>query len=63
MEWAGSPNISDLFPWIGSVDLICGVLRKKKDHDIIDKELGVASRLVQERIKEREIVENRRRIS
>lgn len=49
-EWADSPNISDLFPWLSGLDL--QGLRKTMDRDK-GKALEIASGFVKQRIIER----------
>lgn len=57
-EWAGSPNISDLFPRLSGLDL--QGLRKKMDRDK-GKALEIASGFVKERIKEIEKTRERKK--
>ncbi|KAK2983745.1 hypothetical protein RJ640_024098 [Escallonia rubra] len=51
MEWGGHPNIADLFPCLGRLDL--QGLRKKTDRDL-GKALDIALGFVRERVKERQ---------
>lgn len=50
MEWSGRPNVSDLFPWIGWMDL--QGLKRKADRDM-GIAFGIASGFVKERIRRR----------
>lgn len=47
MEWSGRPNVSDLFPWIGWMDLQGLKRRANRDMGIA---FGIASEFVRERI-------------
>ncbi|CAI9097844.1 OLC1v1034353C1 [Oldenlandia corymbosa var. corymbosa] len=50
MEWAGHPNVVDLFPWLKWLDP--QGLRKKSDRDM-GKTMQIVSKYVKERVEER----------
>ncbi|KAK3024739.1 hypothetical protein RJ639_044676 [Escallonia herrerae] len=58
MQWGGHPNITDLFPCLGWLDL--QGLRKKADRDM-GKALEIAFGFVRERVKERQDGGDRRK--
>ncbi|KAL2481277.1 Cytochrome [Abeliophyllum distichum] len=58
MEWAGHPNISDLFPWLRWLDL--QGLRRKMDRDL-GRALDIAATFVKERIEENKAGEQKRK--
>ncbi|KAM7531648.1 hypothetical protein LguiB_035058 [Lonicera macranthoides] len=57
-EWAGSPNMSDIFPWVSGFDL--QGFWKKMDRDK-GKALEIATGFVKERIEEREKTRERKK--
>ncbi|KAI4318857.1 hypothetical protein MLD38_032516 [Melastoma candidum] len=52
MEWSGHPNVAELFPWLRKLDP--QGLKRRMDRDM-GKAMEIASGLVRERMKEREM--------